>query len=521
MSLSIDLSIFVSRLSAICEEMGAALRRSAFSPNIKDRLDYSCAIFDRTGQLSAQAAHIPVHLGSMAFAMADVVGAQQWQPGDVLLLNDPYLGGTHLPDVTVVSPVFCAGTLVAFVANRAHHANIGASSPGSMPIAESLYDEGAVIGPTLVERGGALNKQVIFELSGNRDDPKAQGDFYAQISACKLGAQRLAALVESMEVDRYEQLLDALNDYASELAAQFWGEIPSGSFTASDAMEDDGLGNKDIKIKLKLSVDSDQILADFSGTDGQTAGNINCPLSVTAAAVYYAFVCLLPRYAPACAGLFRRITIKVEQGSLLNALRPAAVAAGNVETSSRIVDVVLAALAQAMPERIPAASQGTMNNIAMGAEAQRYKAGELATPAWDYYETLAGGGGAGHLGCGLSARQTHMTNTLNTPVESIESHYPLRIKSYRIRQGSGGQGEFSGGEGVVREFEFLSAAQATLLTERRVKAPPGLHGAQSGKCGENRLNGDLLPAKTSIQLKAGDVLSIATPGGGGWNKALV
>jgi len=509
---SIELSVFSSRLSAVCEEMGASLQRSAFSPNIKDRLDYSCALFTAQGQLCAQAAHIPVHLGSMAFAMAGIVQTCQWQAGDVLIVNDPYLGGTHLPDVTVIAPVFVHNTCVAFAANRAHHANIGASAPGSMPIATYLEEEGVIIPPTLLIRDGAWHESVLDRLSGNGQDTQSVGDYRAQVSACQLGVKRAQALVTVYGQQSFTQHLTALNDYSKKLALKAWASIPNGEYVFNDVMDGDGIRDGKVPIAVKLTVLDGVIEADFAGTADQVTGNINCPLSVTAAGVYYALRCLLPSYAPACAGTFEPITIRAPEGSLVNAVRPAAVAAGNVETSSRIVDVVLGALAQALPHKIPAASQGTMNNIAMGAKASKGRA------AWNYYETLGGGGGAGPNGNGLSGRQTHMTNTLNTPVESLEQHYPVRVTQYALRRGSGGKGESVGGDGVVRSFQFLAPAQATLLTERRDSVAWGLNAAEPGQAGLNMLNNRGVPAKIEVKLEAGDELTICTPGGGGWNK---
>jgi N-methylhydantoinase B len=506
---NVELGIFVSRQEAVCDEMGAVLQRSAFSPNIKDRLDFSCALFDVAGQLSAQAAHIPVHLGSMAFAMASIIDRCEWAPGDMVVVNDPYLGGTHLPDVTVISPVFIAGQLIAFVANRAHHANIGASSPGSMPISQSLEEEGIVIAPTHLLRSGQLQQAVLDQLA-ERD---GQGDFIAQISTNKVGVERLTLLITELGAERYNGAVQQLNDYGERLALALVASIPEGEYSFADVMDDDGAGGENIPICVTLRVHQDYIEADFKGTAAQVTGNINCPLSVVAAAVYYVFRCLIPAHTPACAGIFRPIKILAVKGSLLNANRPAAVAAGNVETSTRITDVVLGALAQAIPEKIPAASHGSMNNIAMGSRA---KPGQLA---WDYYETIGGGMGASKVGPGLNGVQTHMTNTLNTPIESLEMHYPLRINRYQYRENSGGRGQFSGGDGLIREFQFLRDATVTLLTERRSNVPWGLNDGDAARCGENYLNGQRLAAKCQLDVKAGDTLSLASAGGGGWGKA--
>jgi len=507
----IELSIFSSRIAAVCDEMGAVLRRAAFSPNIKDRLDYSCAIFDPQGELCAQAAHIPVHLGSMAYAMRALVAGLDWLPGNMLILNDPFLGGTHLPDVTLIAPVFSAETLIGFVANRAHHADIGAQSPGSMPVSRSIAEEGLIIAPGFLLVGGQVVEPVLQRITAGTTRPaQARGDFAAQISANRAGTARLSELVAEFGVGAYLDNLKLLNEYAERLAASSLAAIPDGSYAFEDVMDDDGQGQHALPIKLAMQVSGYQIRLDFSGTAAQVPGNINCPLAVTAAAVYYAFRCLMPEQIPACAGAFRSIQFHAPEGSLLNARRPAAVAAGNVETSSRVVDVVLGALAAALPERIPAASQGTMNNIAMGARG--------AAVDWDYYETLGGGMGAGPLAPGLSAVQTHMTNTLNTPIEVLEAAYPLRVRRYAIRRNSGGDGYHRGGDGLLREFEFLADTQVTLLTERRESAPWGLQGGASGSRGENRLNGGLLPGKVSLRVRPGDRLVLATPGGGGWGR---
>ncbi|HEY0635556.1 MAG TPA: hydantoinase B/oxoprolinase family protein [Gammaproteobacteria bacterium] len=505
---AIDLNIFSSRIEAVCDEMGAVLRRTAFSPNIRDRLDFSCAIFDAQGALCAQAAHIPVHLGSMAYAMGGIVNAMSWRAGEMVVVNDPFLGGTHLPDVTLIAPLFVAGQLVAFVANRAHHADIGSDTPGSMPLATSLEEEGVVIPPTVLVRGGDLDGALLSSLLGaGAARHELHGDFAAQVSANRAGLQRLRALVESIGAEQWRCGLDKLNDYAERLAETALRAIPEGRYTFSDWLDDDGVGHRDLTITACVTVQQGRVHVDFSGTAAQTAGNVNCPLSVAAAGVYYVLRCLMPAQTPACAGAFRPITLAAPLGSLLNAERPAAVAAGNVETSTRVVDVICGALAQALPETIPAASHGSMNNLALGARgAQR----------WDYYETIGGGMGAGPKGGGLSGVQTHMTNTLNTPIEVLERHYPLRVRRYALRRNSGGVGLRCGGDGLLREFEFLEGAQVTLLTERRVHAPWGLAGGASGARGENRLNGALLPGKCSIAVKPGDRLTIATPGGGGW-----
>lgn len=510
---AIELSLFSSRIEAVCDEMGAVLRRTAFSPNIRDRLDFSCAVFDAEGYLCAQAAHIPVHLGSMAYAMRDIVDNLEWADGDMVVVNDPFLGGTHLPDVTVIAPLFIGGELLGFVANRAHHADIGGNAPGSMPISSSLEEEGIVIPPTHLVQCGVLNEELLEHIiSSTGNAQELHGDFAAQMSANRSGITRLGQLVQGMGIADYHQALVELNDYAERLARAALADIPDGEYHFTDYLDDDGLGHFDLRIQAMVRVHSGDIEVDFSGTAGQTAGNVNCPLSVAAAGVYYVFRCLMPEQTPACAGAFRPITLSAPKGSLLNAERPAAVAAGNVETSSRVVDVICGALAQALPDRIPAASHGSMNNLAMGAR------GEGGMAKWDYYETMGGGMGAGESGGGLSALQTHMTNTLNTPIEVLEMNYPLRLRRYALRKDSGGEGKRRGGDGLVREFEFLSPAEVTLLTERRRHAPWGLAGGGEGAPGENHLNGEILPGKTTIKVTVGDRLSIATPGGGGWGR---
>ena len=519
---AIELSIFSSRIEAICEEMGLVLARTAFSPNIKDRLDFSCALFDAKGKLFAQAAHIPVHLGSMAYAMEGIVGAMDWQPGDMLVLNDPYLGGTHLPDVTLVAPLFVEqnnrNELVAFVTNRAHHANIGGDTPGSMPLSTSLEQEGVIIAPCWILKKGELQQttlNLLSEIDGNSKEPVSLNslvlaDFAAQVSTNQIGLERLNVMVTDIGIAAFNKGLEELNQYARRLSSTVLKNIPDGSYLFDDLMDSDGAGTENVKIALHLTIENGKIHADFTGTSAQVAGNINCPLSVAAAAVYYVFRCLMPEQTPACAGTFEDISITAPLGCLLNAKRPAAVVAGNVETSSRIVDVVLGALAQVIPEQIPAASHGSMNNIAMG------NRDSASAKRWDYYETVGGGMGANPGNDGLSALQTHMTNTLNTPVESLEAHYPIRVRQYGIRRHSGGDGLHRGGDGIIREFQFLQNTEITLLTERRSSRPWGLNGGTPGLPGENRLDSEIVPAKCSRTVQAGSVLTVNTPGGGGW-----
>ena len=513
----IELRLYQSRTQAICDEMGVVLRRAAFSPNIKDRLDFSCALFDSAGRLSAQAAHIPVHLGSMAFAMADIIERFDWRVGDVVVFNDPFLGGTHLPDVTVVAPAFAAEQLIGFVANRAHHANIGANEPGSMPLSRTLDEEGIVIAPQLLLRDGVVQSAaaaLLERVAGIQLPPQALlqhvalGDFRAQVSANEIGLARLHKLVATMGVHEFISSSVALDAYGARLAEQALARLPRGRCAFTDYLDDDGQGTQDLPICVRIDIDAERLIVDFTGTAPQVPGNVNCPLAVTAAAVFYVFRCLLPAQTPACAGTFALIELRAPLGCLVNACSPAAVAAGNVETSMRIVDAMLGALQQVLPKQIPAASQGSMNNIAMGVAD--------AAMRWDYYETVAGGHGASATKHGLSARHSHMTNTLNTPVESLEAHYPLRVRRYALRRDSGGNGEWRGGDGVEREFEFLAPTRVTLLSERRTHAPWGIAGGADGAKGENRLNDALLPGKFAFTASPGDRLLIRTPGGGGY-----
>ncbi|HSG91143.1 MAG TPA: hydantoinase B/oxoprolinase family protein [Pseudomonadales bacterium] len=523
---AIELALFASRAQAVCDEMGVVLRRTAFSPNIKDRLDFSCALFDAEGALFAQAAHIPVHLGSMAYAMADVVARIHWRRGDVVMFNDPFLGGTHLPDVTVVMPVWADEVLIAFAATRAHHADIGADAPGSMPLSRSLEEEGVIIEPMHLLRDGRVPDAaaaVLARLAGRRPSREAASlaewqslpalaDFAAQVSSAATGARGVEALAgQCGGAVAFHEAVAALDAYAERMARAAFTAIPAGVWVGEDLLDDDGQGNRDLRIVVRVDVARDgSVDVDFTGTAAQSEGNLNCPLSVAAAAVLYVFRCLMPAGAPASAGAFRPVRIRAPEGSLLNATRPAAVSAGNVETSMRIVDVLLRALAPALPERIPAAAQGTMNNVAMGAR---------GVHRWDYYETLAGGLGAHAHGAGPSARHAHMTNTLNTPIESLEAHYPLRVERYALRRGSGGRGLHAGGDGVERHYRFLEAAEVTLLAERRVRGPWGLAGGGDGAAGADRLNGRAIAGKSRFRVAAGDLLEVATPGGGAWGAA--
>ncbi|MDX8395785.1 MAG: hydantoinase B/oxoprolinase family protein [Mariprofundaceae bacterium] len=509
---AIELSLFSHRLAAICEEMGATLKRSAISPNIKDREDYSCALFDHQGELVAQAAHIPVHLGSMAFCMRDIVSSFNWVEGDAVVFNDPFLGGTHLPDITVVMPIFIAGVFIGFSATRAHHADIGGKSPGSMGVESRLEDEGLIISPQRWFAAGEEQKYFMTFFSEKvRNPDERQGDLSAQWAACRVGVKQLIEAFSNQPIQQYfSELLVASEPYGRNAIAA----IPNGVYQFSDVLEDDGLGSRNLKIQVKISIKDETATVDFDGTSDQCSGPLNCPLSVAAASVFYVFRCLMPEGTPQTAAVFRPIEIKAPEGCLIHASQGAAVAAGNVETSQRIVDVVLGALSQAIPDRIPAAAQGTMNNVIFG--------GQTNGQDWVYYETLAGGMGAHAKGDGLSAVQCHMTNTKNTSIEVLEMHYPLRIRSYGIREGSGGMGKYRGGDGLIREWEVLEDCHLSLLTERRTTQPYGLQGGGMGAKGRNELFRDgqwqPLKGKCTVQMQAGDRLRIETPGGGGFGK---
>jgi N-methylhydantoinase B len=514
-----DLQIAHHRLAAIAEEMGLALCRSAFSPNIKERRDYSCAVFDAGGALVAQAAHIPVHLGSTPLSVAAAIAQRPMRDGDIVVLNDPYAGGTHLPDVTVVAPVFARGRLVGYVANRAHHADIGGISPGSMPLASEIYQEGLRLPPVYLARGSVIDDDVLrLFLANTRVATERRGDLLAQVAALRVGAERLQAFVDRAGAAAARQAMAALQDYAERLTRAALRALPRGTWRARDVLDDDGFGSRDIPIAVTVRLRGGRALVDFAGSGAQVRGGVNANYAVTVAAVYYVFRALIGRGVPTNAGFMRPIAVRAPAGTVVNADFPAAVAGGNVETSQRIVDVLLAALARALPDRIPAAGSGTMNNLAFGGTWRRR--GAAAPTQFSYYETIGGGAGGGPRGAGCDAVHTHMTNTLNTPIEALEAELPVRVVRYAIRAGSGGRGRHRGGDGLVREFAFLAPAQVTLLTERRRSRPPGAAGGGAGAAGRNELRRGRtarpLPAKGSLAVRPGDHIRIATPGGGGW-----
>ncbi len=513
------LEVFKHLFAAIPEEMGLVLRKAACSPNIKERRDYSCALFDQNGKLVSQAAHIPVHLGSMPLSVQAAIAkfTLDLHPGDCIILNDPFLGGTHLPDITLVSPYFLEGasTPFAFVASRAHHADVGGMTPGSMPIAREIFQEGLIIPPIKLFRQGQIDPSVWDLILANVRTPQERsGDLRAQLAANQRGLQRFHALVSRYGVEEISLRMVQLLAYTERLTRQLLASLPNGTYLNKDFLDDDGVGAHPIPICVLLTIQDDEAIVDFTGSSPQVKGSLNAVYAITLSAVYYVFRCLLGLDVPNNAGCLVPIQVIAPPGSILNALPPAPVAGGNVETSQRIVDVLLGALAQACPARIPAASQGTMNNLTLGGF------DPLRQKPFAYYETLGGGMGASPTTEGSSAVHSHMTNTLNTPIEALEYAYPLRLQQYAIRKGSGGRGLHSGGDGLIRQVQVLADVQITLLSERRKLPPYGLSGGKPGRPGLNRLlrQGQEipLPSKGTFDLHPGDILSIETPGGGGW-----
>src|SRR3989449_8979429 len=487
------LEIYRALYTSVAEEMGIALRRTSFSPNIKERRDYSCAVFDSSGRVIAQGDHMPVHLGSMPMAVAAALREVEIGPGDVVALNDPFAGGTHLPDVTLVrgvfseaadgrrqeagkkkglSPADCllpTASCLFYVANRAHHADIGGATPGSMGLATDVYGEGVRIPPIHLARGGEICEDVMKLILANvRSNKERQADFEAQIGSLKTGAARLLEIVARRGAKEASHYAAHLISYSSRMMRHAINAIPDGSYQAADALDDDGIRESEIPIRVGITIKGDRALVDFSGSAPQVAGAINAVEAITVSAVSYCFRCLVDGDVPASAGLMEPIEVVAPKGTVINANHPASVAGGNVETSQRIVDTVFKALAQAIPERIPAASQGTMNNLTIGGIDPRTGA------EFSYYETVAGGMGARPSLDGMSATHTHMTNSLNTPAEALEYAYPLRVRRYRINQGSGGKGKHKGGDGSIREIETLAPARMSLLSDRRKRGPYGL-----------------------------------------------
>jgi len=504
-----ELSVLHHALVGAAEEMGEALKRSAYSPNIKERQDYSCALFDAKGRLLAQAAHLPVHLGSMPASVAAVLSAMKLRAGEVAIVNDPFSGGTHLPDITLVAPVYVGERLLGYTANRAHHADIGGAAPGSMAPQTDLIAEGLVIPPMLLRNARGVRTQAFALILANTRTPdEREGDLNAQLAACERGEQRMVEIAARGAIEP-----GRLFAHSRMLTLDSFARLKPGTYRAQEFLEDDGAGTADIAIKLKLTVGPGGLRFDFTGSAPQVRGGVNAVKAVTESAAYYAALCFCETLPPINHGCFECIEVIAPEGTVVNARRPAPVAGGNVETSQRIVDLCLAALSQAAPQRAVAQSQGTMNNLSIGGTR-----GD-GSP-YTYYETIAGGCGANAQAAGADATHSHMTNTLNTPIEALEHAYPLRVQEYAIRQGSGGAGAHNGGEGVIRRVRALGHAQFGLLSERRRLQPRGVDQGGAGATGENtlvRVDGERvkLPAKCQGELQPGEALEIRTPGGGG------
>ncbi len=528
----IELAIFQNSVHSIAEEMGAALRRTAISPNIKERRDYSCALFDRHQRVIAMGDHMPVHLGSMPLSVEAVVNTMTLEEGDLAILNDPYAGGTHLPDITLVLPIFIkdSGAIEGsgdgddsqkpafYAAARAHHSDVGGMFAGSMGPAREIFQEGIRIPPIRLIRAGEMNAEVLSLILHNvRTPEEREGDLAAQIGACRVGERRLREVVAKYGLAKIDALADELIEYSARLMRAELRKMPKGSFEAEDFMDSDGFTDDPIRIAVRIEFDPETGSAeiDFAGSSPQVGGSINAVYPITFSAAFYVFRCLLTDDAPTTAGLMHSIAVKAPAGTIVNARPPAAVAGGNVEASQRIVDVLLRALAKAIPERVPAASYGTMSNLTVGGWDTRFDI------PFTYYETTAGGMGARPTSDGISGIHCHMTNSLNTPVEALEYAYPFRVRSYSYRPGSGGEGQFRGGDGIIREVELLTDAQVTLLGDRRRFQPYGLAGGTGGAVGRTllqRADGTeiTLAAKSSLHAQAGDLIRMETPGGGGW-----
>jgi N-methylhydantoinase B/oxoprolinase/acetone carboxylase alpha subunit len=514
--MNLDLEIFRNLFVSIAEEMGIVLRRTSFSANIKERRDYSCAVYDAVAETIAMGDHMPVHLGAMPASVAEALRSQHVCPGDVVILNDPFRGGTHLPDITTVSAVFLDGGAAGeqpayYLATRAHHADVGGMTPGSMPLATEIFQEGLRIPPVKLLRGGEFQQDILqLVLANVRTPEERRGDLGAQIAAHHVGERRLREAARKHGRERIAARMAALKDYAETMMRNRLREIPGGSHEFEDFLDGDGFDSGPVRIHCRLTIDGDRAIVDYSNSAPQTRGGINANRAVTTAATMYCFRCLIEEDVPYNAGLMRPIEVITRSGTVADARPPASVAAGNVETSQRITDVLLGALHKALRGRIPAASCGTMNNLTLGGIDPRN--GE----PFAYYETIAGGMGARPSADGFDAVHTHMTNSLNTPVEALEHLYPLRVRRYAVRRNSGGRGLHRGGDGIVREFEFLTATDIALLSDRRARGPYGLEGGEPGKPGLNQLNGQAVPSKGSLRAGPGAVLTIETPGGGGY-----
>jgi N-methylhydantoinase B len=518
---AVELAVFQSGVHSIAEEMGAALRRTAVSPNIKERRDYSCAVFEGRGRVIAMGDHMPVHLGSMPMSVEAVIAAIAFAPGDIAILNDPYAGGTHLPDITMVLPVFVDESRepAFYVANRAHHSDVGGTFAGSMGPGTEIFQEGIRIPPVRIVRRGEVQREILDLILLNvRTPSERKGDLDAQIGSCRVGELRVLEMVEKYSASKLQALIEELLNYSERLVRAELRKMPDGVFRAEDWLDNDGVTDDAcrIAVQLRLNPKAASIEIDFTGSCGQVMGSVNAVRAITVSACFYMLRCLLAEDAPATAGILRPLTLTTVVGSIVDARPPAPVAGGNVETSQRIVDVLLRALAQAVPSRVPAASGGTMSNLTIGGVDPR------SNQPFTYYETMAGGMGARPTLDGISGVQTHMTNSLNTPVEALEYAYPFRVRRYGYRYGSGGAGRYRGGDGLVREIELLADVQMALLADRRKFRPYGLHGGSEGAAGRavvidagSEMEMDL-PGKCSRRVSAGSVLRMETPGGGGW-----
>jgi N-methylhydantoinase B/oxoprolinase/acetone carboxylase alpha subunit len=513
----IELELLKNLFISVSEEMGAVLERTSLSPNIKERRDFSCALFDRNGDTFSQGSHIPVHLGAMPLSVQAALQSIRFDEGDLVILNDPYRGGTHLPDITCITPLFIEGELLFFVANRAHHADVGGMTPGSMPLATEIYQEGIIIPPLKLVREGTVDEAILDLILANvRTPEERRGDLMAQIAANEKGAQRLAQIVETHSPAHILHYTRLVRLYTEKMLRDTIGDIPDGRYRFADYLDDDGVRDEPLRIGVELTIRNDEALIDFSSSSPQVEGSVNANYAVTCSAVLYVFRCLVEDDIPFNTGLMRPLHIKAPQGSILNALPPAATAGGNVETSQRIVDVLLGALSQAIPEKIPAASSGTMNNVAFGGY------DPVRRKAFVYYETIGGGMGASSEWPGLSGVHTHMTNSRNTPLEALEKYLPVRTRKYSLRWGSGGAGKRRGGDGIIREYEFFVPTQVTVISDRRRSDPYGMRGGNPGKRGKNILYAGgrrkTLGSKVNIKVSPGDVLRIETPGGGGYGR---
>jgi N-methylhydantoinase B/oxoprolinase/acetone carboxylase alpha subunit len=514
----VELEIFKNLFVSIAEEMGVTLCRTGFSPNIKERLDYSCAIYDASGETIAQGDHLPVHLGAMPLSVRAAIDHVAMDPGDTVILNDPFRGGTHLPDITLVSPVFLKpkGPPAFFVANRAHHSDVGGMSPGSMPLAREIFQEGLIIPPIKLVKRGVLDREILSLILANvRTPEEREGDLTAQIASNRVGESRLREITRKYTWKRVTQYAAATQDYAERILRNTIRNIPDGTYTFEDFLDNDGFSSSPVFIRVAIRIHGDSAEVDFTGTDLQTSGGVNANLAITLSATLYAFRCLVEDDILYNSGISRPIHVIAPPGTVVNAQHPSAVAGGNVEASQRITDVVLGALSKALPNLIPAASQGTMNNVTLGGTDPRTGA------PFAYYETAGGGMGGRNGLAGISGVHTHMSNTRNTPIEALEHHLPLRIRTYSLRHGSGGAGQYPGGEGLIREYEVLTETSATILTDRRTGRPYGTQGGSPGAPGLNtiiRADGTVepLPSKARIELHPGDRLRIETPGGGGF-----